>query len=417
MYLVFSQVYPPDPAAVGQHVEDAAVRLAERGNTVTVYTADRDYDDPKIRYDASSRHPSVRVVRLPWSSFGKRSISHRLLGQSLFLLQCFFVGLFKRRVEGVIITTIPATTGLMFLFLGLFRRFRLIYWVMDLNPDQAVIQGVFKASNPFVKVLEFANRQLYRCATQVVVMDSYMRYRLLTKKGVADDLSQRLVVIPPWPMESHLDIIPRSENSFVEKHGLTNKKRIFMYSGNHSLVHPLTTCLESIRPFVENPALAFLFVGGGRAKMDVESFRSTYPEGNVYCLPYQPLTTLSESLGAADVHIVVMGNPMVGIVHPCKIYGAMAIAKPVLLFGPKDSHLGKLILEHGFGWVVEHGQPEVGVACIERIIKMPRSELEEMGKKGRRLIDTVFSAECLANQFCDIVDVPINTSCGTARRK
>jgi hypothetical protein len=33
---------------------------------------------------------------------------------------------------------------------------------------------------------------------------------------------------------------------------------------------------------------------------------------------------------------------MVGIIHPCKIYGAMAAAKPILYFGPQPSHITDL---------------------------------------------------------------------------
>ena len=29
----------------------------------------------------------------------------------------------------------------------------------------------------------------------------------------------------------------------------------------------------------------------------------------------------------ADVHVVSLGEKMVGIIHPCKIYGAMAVAR------------------------------------------------------------------------------------------
>lgn len=48
--LLISQVYPPDPAAVGMQMADAASELVERGYDVCVLTADRGYDDPSQRY-------------------------------------------------------------------------------------------------------------------------------------------------------------------------------------------------------------------------------------------------------------------------------------------------------------------------------------------------------------------------------
>ncbi len=63
---------------------------------------------------------------------------------------------------------------------------------------------------------------------------------------------------------------------------------------------------------------------------------------NVLCLPYQPLSQLSGSLSAADLHVVVMGDPFVGLVHPCKIYNLLGVGAPVLCIGPRPSHLTDL---------------------------------------------------------------------------
>jgi colanic acid biosynthesis glycosyl transferase WcaI len=63
----------------------------------------------------------------------------------------------------------------------------------------------------------------------------------------------------------------------------------------------------------------------------------------VICLPYQPIEKLSALLSAADLHMVVMGEPFVSIVHPSKIYNILAIGSPFLYIGPTESHLGDII--------------------------------------------------------------------------
>jgi len=93
--------------------------------------------------------------------------------------------------------------------------------------------------------------------------------------------------------------------------------------------------------------IVFCFVGGGsewrKIKERLESRSNEEPgrrfEGSIVCLPYQPLNELSASLSAADLHVVVMGDPFVGIVHPCKIYNVLSVAAPVLCIGPERSHL------------------------------------------------------------------------------
>ena len=92
--LLVSQVYLPDPAAVGQYMADVAEEMAREGWKVTVLTSQRGYDDPSQLFPKSEIINGVNVRRLPFSSFGKKTIAHRLIGQALFCLQAAFHGIF-----------------------------------------------------------------------------------------------------------------------------------------------------------------------------------------------------------------------------------------------------------------------------------------------------------------------------------
>ena len=100
--LIFSQVFVPDPASVGQHVADVAYELAARGYKVRVYTANRGYDDPTRKYPPREMINGVDVVRLPLSSFGKKTLLTRIIGTASFMVQAFVRGLFLPNVAGVI---------------------------------------------------------------------------------------------------------------------------------------------------------------------------------------------------------------------------------------------------------------------------------------------------------------------------
>src|SRR5438874_91741 len=83
--LIFSQVFIPDPASVGQHMADVAVEMARRGHRVFVYASARGYDNPAVRYPPNETIQGVKIRRLPLSSFGKRSILTRLIGTISFM--------------------------------------------------------------------------------------------------------------------------------------------------------------------------------------------------------------------------------------------------------------------------------------------------------------------------------------------
>ena len=141
------------------------------------------------------------------------------------------------------------------------------------------------------------------------------------------------MVIPPWPLDEDFEPISHRDNPFRREHALDGKF-VVMYSGNMSIAHPLDTILQAARQLKHRSDILFLFVGGGLGRRDIERSAADGRCGNVIVLPYQPREALRYSLSAADVHLVAMGDDMVGIVHPSKIYGAMACPGRSCCWGP-----------------------------------------------------------------------------------
>jgi hypothetical protein len=140
-----------------------------------------------------------------------------------------------------------------------------------------------------------------------------------------------------------------------------------MYSGNHSPCHPLDTLLDAARKLETRPDVVFCFVGGGSEQAKVRASALS----NVKCLPYQPLDELSHSLSAADLHVVVMGEKFVGIVHPCKVYNILAVGAPVLYIGPEPSHVTDIASQHGRFLRAQPGDVDGVVAAILAVMRKP----------------------------------------------
>lgn len=388
-----SQVYPPDPTSVGQHLGDAAAELAARGHKVEVVTANRAYENPAQRYPRHETLRGVDVRRIGFSSFGKKKLALRMLAGLSFTVQAAFRVLFRPGVDVVVVSTVPPVGSLATLLVGLRRRTRIVFWVMDLNPDQAVAMGAMRPDALPVRLLEWGLRKVLRRADVVVALDKAMAARLEAR----GDLSGRLTILPPWPLDDHVEPVPHEANPFRKEHGLDGRF-VVMYSGNHSPANPIDTLLETARSMAGDERFLFMFVGGGSEKAKVE--RSGLP--NVRSLPYQPLESLRFSLSAADLHAVTMGDAVVGIVHPCKIYGAMAVARPVLSFGPANSHIAELVGGSRLGWHVPHGDVEGAVRAVRAAAAS--SELAQMGARGRALLAGGLGKDALCGRFCDLVD-------------
>jgi glycosyltransferase involved in cell wall biosynthesis len=300
-------------------------------------------------------------------------------------------------LAGVLFSTSPPLIGVVATIVRMFRGVALAYWAMDLNPDQLIAMGKIPSHGLVARFLQTINRMILQNAALIVALDRFMVQRLYLSKA---KLKDKLVIIPPWPHEQAVEPIAHSGNPFRQRLKLDGKF-VVMYSGNHSPSNPLKTLLEAAVRMKNEPDVRFLFVGGGIGKEEVEQYIAQHNLTNVISLPYQPLSDLRYSLSAADAHVVSLGNDMVGIIHPCKVYGAMAVARPILYFGPKPSHISDLLDKHQFGIHVPHGDIDGAVNAVRQLQAASEKHRRVMGDTAQRVLESKLSQSRLCGQMCD----------------
>jgi glycosyltransferase involved in cell wall biosynthesis len=343
--LLLNQVFYPDVVATAQHLSDLAKALAERGHEVTVVSSRRAYEHPDTLFPARETWRGVKIIRVFSTRFGKGAKWRRAADFASFLFFCGARLLFLPRHDVVMALTTPPLIS----FLGAWRaklwRAKFCYWVMDFNPDEAIAAGWLQADSPAAKLLERLSRFSLQQANQIVALDRFMRDRIVAK-GIAPE---KIAVIPPWSQDQDVRFDMDGRDKFRTAHGWQNKF-VVMYSGNHSPVHPLDTLMLAADQLRGETDLVFAFIGGGSEFPRIKKWAATWDKAEsgerraeIICLPYQPLEKLSASLSAADGHVVVMGNAMLGLVHPCKIYNIFAVGAPVVYIGPEPSHVTEAV--------------------------------------------------------------------------
>ncbi|MFM7292252.1 MAG: glycosyltransferase, partial [Planctomycetia bacterium] len=200
---------------------------------------------------------------------------------------------------------------------------------------------------------------------------------------------------------------PSRPNAFREQHGFGDAF-VVMYSGNHGVQNPLATLLDAARELEAREVQArqdilFVFIGGGVGKLEVER-RIEAGASNLRSLPFEPLARIGTSLSAADVHVVSLADKAVGIIHPCKVYGAMAIGRPILFFGPPESHVGDILRHGDIGRTVSHGDVTGAVAAVEELAAIGESARATMGRRAMAGIAESFTSAALQAEFCGILE-------------
>lgn len=387
--LLLNQTFYPDNSATAQQLTDLAQFLVKENCEVSVVTEKREYESRRIKYPAREIYKGVKIFRVWSTGFGKLSFLKRFIDGMTFELFLFFRLLFFKRQDVVISFTSPPLLGCISVIFGTLWGARKIQWLMDINPDIALAVGYIKEGSFLAHILNKFFKFSLKYSTDIVVLDRCMKDRILSK-GIEQS---KISIIPPWPVhnfEYRFDTIPKN-NIFRQSMKLENKF-VVCYSGNHSIVHPLDTILEAIRNLAIYEDIVFLFIGGGLRVRDVTEYKEKYGLKNIIQLPSQPRETIKYSLTAADVHIVVMGDKVNGLVHISKIYGVLATGRPYIYIGPSNSAISDILNECPYGLHIENGDVE---GLISGLLKMKNLTKEELTNIERNNIDYIMTHHSL----------------------
>lgn len=402
--LLLNQCFYPDVVATAQQLTDLAVGLVKEGHRVTVVTSDRGYDNPAQSFPRRETWKEIDIIRIPSLSLGKDARWRRAASFASFLINCTLKLCTLPRFDCIVALTSPPLISLIGSLFVRLRGGRFFFWVMDLNPDEAIAAGWLRENSVPARVLSRVLRYSLLRAEKVIALDHFMKQRLVDK-GVAPD---RVVVLPPWAHDDTVRYDEEGRRAFRERHNLT-EKFVVMYAGNHSPCHPLDTLLEAARHLSEGDSkqadIVFCFVGGGSEQKKVREFTARHRLENILCLPYQPVEMLAASLSAADLHTIVMGDNFVGIVHPCKLYNILSIGSPFLYIGPNESHISEIVerTKHSYGiYSARNGDAD---SVVEYILK--EQELAWFGARVQAWeIANEFSRSALLPQLIALFQTP-----------
>jgi colanic acid biosynthesis glycosyl transferase WcaI len=353
--LLVNQCFYPDVVSTAQHLTDLALGLIKSGHQVSVLAGRRGYDDPKTRFIKKEVWEGISIIRIPSTGLGKHSRFSRAVDFATFTICCFARMLILPKFDAVVALTSPPLIAFLAALFAYLKRERFYYWVMDLNPDEAIAAEWLRKDSFTARILETLLTFSTRTARRLIVLDRFMKERLIAK-GVAEE---KMIVIPPWAHDQHAFHTPEGAAAFRAAHGWTDKF-VVMYAGNHSPCHPLDTLLQAALRLEHHSDIRFVFIGGGSEFRRAKAFVEQKALRNVDFLPYQPLSGLAAALSSADLHVAVMGDCFAGIVHPCKIYNILSIGSPFLYIGPEESHIGDIIksLSNGAAYSARHGDIE-----------------------------------------------------------
>jgi glycosyltransferase involved in cell wall biosynthesis len=158
--------------------------------------------------------------------------------------------------------------------------------------------------------------------------------------------------------------------------------------------------LESAALTLDDPEIAYVFVGDGKEKANLIEEAKAKQLTNILFLSSVPKMEMNAVLAAADACIAILKPiDMYKTTYPNKVFDYMAAAKPVLLLIDgvirkvvEDAHCGKFI------------EPDNPTALAEQIKIMHNGgeDAKRMGLNGREYVQQHFNRSTLAAKMEEV---------------
>jgi colanic acid biosynthesis glycosyl transferase WcaI len=374
--LVLNQYYWPGVEATAQLLTDLCEALSEEAEVKVVTGVLHGHEEEPRRLV----HNGVEIVRVPSTSFERSRIFARATNYVSYLTNALLFGLRSGRPDVVVCMTDPPIVADVALVVA--RRYRapLVVISQDVFPEIAV--QLKRLENPAVmSLLRVLVRIYLRRADRLVAIGETMRKRL-EEKGAPPD---RVRVIPNWVDTGRLTPLPK-DNEWSRRMGFDDEF-VVMHSGNVGHAQDLDSLVRAGTFLRDLDDLRIVIIGTGARHAELVALAELLEVDNVRFLYYQSRRVLPLSLSSADVHVVGLAPGLAGYVVPSRLYGILAVARPVIVAADAESETAQIVSQVGCGVVVPPGRPEL-LARAVRDAHDGRYDLERMGQLGREWVTT-----------------------------
>lgn len=377
---MYTNYFYPEVATTGQILTELAEGLSETFD-VTVVCEVPSYAMPledkyKTQKYYFEEYKGLKVVRVRVPEVNKQSKKSRIK----YILSYFFncIGATRKLGKFDLVFTVtqpPVLGGILGVVGKRITGGKLMYQIMDFNPEQTI--AVKYAGNKLVlNAMMWWDKRSCRKSDIVVTLGRDMQETLLKRfegKKVPNN-----VVINNWIDEKAIYPLSMEDEkvmTFRKQYGLEGKF-VIMTSGNIGLYYDFENILKIMEEHKDNKEVVFMFVGDGLVKPKLQAYAEEKQLKNVVFAPFQKKEDLIFSLNAADVHIVTNAKGIKGVSVPSKIYGILAVNKPIWGILEKGSEAWRIIEDSKCGVLVEAGDYD-GM----------RNSLNEIIKDGKMFVD------------------------------
>jgi glycosyltransferase involved in cell wall biosynthesis len=409
--LIVTQYFWPE----NFRINDLAEGLAHLGHEIVVLTGKPNYpggrfaDGYGFLRRARERWGAIDVVRAPLLPRGRGGPLRLTLNYFSFALFASLVGPLRCRgkFDAILVyEPSPVTVGLPALAMKAVTGAPVLFWVQDLWPASLAATGGVR-SPVLLKMVERLVRYIYAGCERILVQSEAF-IAPVRALGVP---AERIVYYPN-SAEDFYRPLPRTHARLPVE--LPPGFRV-MFAGNVGAAQGFETVLAAAERLRAQRDIRWLIVGDGRQLAWVRAEIARRGLGDaVHLLGQHPPESMPAWFAHADVMLVSLrADPIFALTIPAKVQSYMACARPIV--ASLDGEGARVVRESGAGLAAPADDPEALARAVLELYRMPASERESMGARGRAYFERHFERGALLKQLATVMEEARRerTACGS----
>ena len=227
------------------------------------------------------------------------------------------------------------------------RKIPIVYSIYDVFPGHAYDIGVIKSKLVY-NVLRIMQKPCYKMADSIVVLGEDMKDKVVEQGAKAENI----FVVEAWYDVTNMREIPKEENRFISKFGITDNKFCVQFAGTIGYVFNYDAIIELAKRLLPHEDIKIQIIGEGSVKEEFVSKAKENDLNNIEFFPLQPVELVADVYSACDVCVIPLKKGVIGNGIPSKAPLLMSCHK-VIINSVEESYYSRMFKENNMGISVD----------------------------------------------------------------
>ncbi len=373
LFLTLSNISNIDESGIYQ---DLLREFARKGHWVFVVSPTERRNQEKTHL---IKNDNVNILRVRTGNIQKTNLIEK--GIATILLETQYISAIKKylsdvKFDLVLYSTPPITLAGAVQYIKKRDGAKTYLLLKDIFPQNAVDMGMMSKSGVkglLYQYFRVKEKKLYDLSDKIGCMSpANVDFILRHNPNIS---AEKVEICPNCIDPVDMSISNEERIAMREKYDIPLDKKVFVYGGNLGKPQGIPFLIECLKNQINNDQSYFLIVGDGTEYGKLEAYIREDKPQNVKLMRRLPKEDYDRMVAACDVGMIFLDYRFTIPNFPSRLLSYMQAKLPVLCVTDKNTDVGRIAVENGFGWWCESCDIEGFDIIVEAACQADRNDM------------------------------------------